>query len=91
MFYGSWVIRETLHSHSDVDSDWFFAQHDANIASTNTTGAFQLAMFDNGDDRPIDASGTPCAGYVQPYCYSTAAIFQVDEDSRTASRFWSSY
>ena len=74
---------------SDVDSDWFFAQHDANIASTNTTGAFQLAMFDNGDDRPIDATGTPCAGYVQPYCYSTAAIFQVDEDSRTASRFWS--
>jgi len=73
---------------SDLDSDWFFAQHDANIASSNSTGNFQLAMFDNGDTRP-DSSGVPCAGYVPPYCYSTAAIFQVNETARTASRFWS--
>lgn len=74
---------------SNVESDWFFAQHDVNFVSTNTTGAIQLAMFDNGDNRPIDASGTPCAGYVQPYCYSAAAIFQVNEDSSTAKRMWS--
>jgi arylsulfate sulfotransferase len=74
---------------SNVDSDWFFAQHDANFVSSNSTGDFQLAMFDNGDGRPIDTSGTPCAGYVPPYCYSTAAIFQVNETARTASRWWS--
>ena len=73
---------------SGLNSDWFFAQHDANIASPNSTGNFQLAMFDNGDTRP-DSSGVPCAGYVPPYCYSTAAIFQVNETARTASRFWS--
>jgi len=70
---------------SDQLSDWFYAQHDANIMSPNSTGNIQLAMFDNGDDRPLDNSGTQCAGH----CYSTAAIFQVDENARTASRWWS--
>ncbi len=74
---------------SNVDSDWFFAQHDVNFASTNTTGDFQLAMFDNGDGRP-DSDGVPCVDSdTPPYCYSTAAIFEVDEASRTTSRFWS--
>ncbi|HVP55759.1 MAG TPA: aryl-sulfate sulfotransferase [Candidatus Eisenbacteria bacterium] len=74
---------------SSLDSDWFYAQHDANIISPNSTGNIRLAMFDNGDVRPVDSSGTLCAGYVQPYCYSTAAIFQVNETDRTASRWWS--
>jgi arylsulfate sulfotransferase len=69
--------------------DWFYAQHDPNIMSPNSTGNFQLAMFDNGDDRPIDQSGTPCGTPVPEVCYSTAAIFQVDENARTASRWWS--
>jgi hypothetical protein len=71
---------------SDSVSDWFFAQHDTNIVSPNTTGNFQLAMFDNGDGRP-DSSGTPCTE--PPPCFSTAAIFQVDETVRTAGRWWS--
>ena len=74
---------------SDQISDWFYAQHDANIMSPNSTGNIQLAMFDNGDDRPVDNGGTLCAGLVQPQCYSTAAIFQIDENARTASRWWS--
>ncbi len=74
---------------SNLDSDWFFAQHDANIVSPNSAGAFQLAMFDNGDTRPVDASGTVCASLVPPSCYSTAATFTVNESARTASRFWS--
>lgn len=73
---------------TNVDSDWFYAQHDANIVSSNSTGNIQLAMFDNGDSRP-DANGIPCAGYVAPFCYSTAAIFNVDENARTAGRWWS--
>jgi hypothetical protein len=73
---------------TSVASDWFFAQHDPNIVTSNSTGAIQLAMFDNGDGRP-DANGIPCAGLTPPVCYSTAAIFQVDENARTASRWWS--
>ena len=67
-------------------ADWFFAQHDPNIATPNTTGKIQLAMFDNGNGRPIGTGGTPCTVM---NCYSTAAIFQVDETARTASRWWS--
>jgi arylsulfate sulfotransferase len=74
---------------SDVPSDWFYAQHDANIASSNSTGNFQMAMFDNGDDRIFDSSGTTCVGTSLPYCYSTAAIFNVNETTMTAGRFWS--
>jgi hypothetical protein len=74
---------------SNLLSDWFYAQHDANIVSPNSTGAIQIAMFDNGNDRPLDNNGDLCAGYVQPLCFSTAAIFQVDESARTASRWWS--
>jgi hypothetical protein len=73
---------------TNVDSDWFYAQHDANIVSANSTGSIQLAMFDNGDDRP-DSNGIICAGYIAPLCYSTAAIFNVDENARTAGRWWS--
>jgi hypothetical protein len=72
----------------NVASDWFFAQHDPNIISSNSTGAIRLAMFDNGDGR-LDANGIPCAGLTPPLCYSTAAIFNVDEDAKTASRSWS--
>lgn len=74
---------------SNSASDWFFAQHDSNFASSNTTGQIQLAMFDNGDGRPVDANGTQCAGLIAPLCFSTAAIFQVDETAHTASRWWS--
>jgi len=74
---------------SGVLSDWFAAQHDANIASSNSTGDFRLAMFDNGDDRIFDPSGTTCVGTALPYCYSAGAIFDVNETTMTASRIWS--
>jgi hypothetical protein len=74
---------------SDLPADWFYAQHDINITSPNTTGDFQLAMFDNGDDRVFDSNGTTCTTGMLPYCYSTAAIFEVNETARTASRQWS--
>ncbi len=74
---------------SDSPADWFYAQHDANIASSNTTGDFQLAMFDNGDFRLLDNNGDFCLGLYPPYCYSAPAIFEVNETARTASRQWS--
>ena len=73
---------------SGSDTDWFFAQHDANFASQDATGAFQLALFDNGDSRVPGLDGITCAEDVG-HCYSTAAIFEVDENARTAGRLWS--
>ena len=73
---------------SGSDSDWFFAQHDANFASSIATGDFQIALFDNGDSRVPGPDGISCAEDVQ-HCYSTAAIFEVDENHKTANRLWS--
>ena len=75
-------------------SGWFYAQHDANIASANSTGDFQLALFDNGDFRDGDASAfntgaSACAPNNPPLCYSAPAIFEVNETTMTANRQWS--
>ena len=79
---------------SGNDKDWFAAQHDVNIATPNGTGNFQLAMFDNGDDRLKPGGGgdlMQCEGLLPPPtgCYSAAAIFDVDETTNTATRQWS--
>jgi hypothetical protein len=64
-------------------TDWFYAQHDVNFISPNTTGSFQVAIMDNGDDR-IAPSTAPCNG-TSPCVYTTIPIMQVDENARTAS------
>lgn len=74
---------------SQLPPDWFYAQHDANIASPNTTGDFLLALYDNGDYRIMDDNGTQCSPNAPPLCYSTAAVFEVNETTMTASRKWS--
>jgi hypothetical protein len=75
---------------SGDDSQWFAAQHDVNLASKNGTGNFQLAMFDNGDDRIIDGNPISCEGVLPPLpnCYSVSAIFDVNESTMAASRQW---
>ncbi len=66
-------------------TDWFYAQHDVNFASTNTTGSFRLAIMDNGDDR-VFPSGVTCGSNGAPSCtYTTIPIMQVDENAKTAS------
>jgi arylsulfate sulfotransferase len=67
--------------------DWFFAQHDVNIISSNSAGVFELMMFDNGNQRVLDSSGTIC-GPITP-CYSRVPILQVDETAKTATIEWS--
>jgi hypothetical protein len=73
---------------STSPADWFYAQHYAHIVSSNSTGMFQMAMFDNGDNRILDASGTTCASTGAPDCYSRPAIFQIDENAKTAQILW---
>ena len=66
--------------------DWFYAQHDANVVSANSSGTFQLMLFDNGDNRVLDSSGTIC-GTTTP-CVSRVPILQLDESGHTATIEW---
>ena len=67
---------------------WHYGQHDIVIVSPNSSGVFSLSMFDNGWFRVLDNNGDICGTAGQPACYSRAAIFQVDEATRTASVVW---
>lgn len=68
--------------------DWFYAQHGPKILSPNSTGVFQLGVFDNGNDRIVDSSGTVCGSAGAPGCYSTVPILSVDENAKTATILW---
>lgn len=97
-YQGDFTLRD-----STSPADWFFAQHYASFTDSRTTGDFRLAVFDNGNNRYPDFSGTICpsnAGEVQhrwaamfgvhvPACYSRPALLGVNEDSRTAQLLWS--
>jgi hypothetical protein len=74
---------------STSPADWFYAQHFANIVSPNSTGDFRLAVFDNGDNRVLDSSGTTCGSAGAPACYSRPAVFEVNEADKTAQVVWS--
>ena len=66
-------------------TDWFYAQHDPTYFTPNTTGVFQLGVFDNGNDRQF-LSSMRCGSAGAPPChYSTAPVLQVDEVAMTAS------
>ena len=66
--------------------DWFYAQHDANVASMNSSGKFQLILFDNGNNRILDTSGNVC-GTSTP-CISRVPLMQLDESAKTATIEW---
>lgn len=74
-------------SGGDVPIDWFYLEHYASVIS-NTAGIFDIGLFDNGDFRPIDSSGTQCGAANTP-CYSRPLILRLDEPSRTATLTWS--
>jgi len=67
-------------------SDWFYAQHGPSFVTTNTSGKFSLALFDNGDDRGVSVvAGGTCGVAGQPACYSTVPILNLDETAMTAT------
>ena len=66
--------------------DWFYAQHDANIISPNSSGTFQLLLFDDGNDRVLDSSGNVCGTAVP--CSTRVPILQLDEMAKTATIEW---
>jgi arylsulfate sulfotransferase len=67
---------------------WFSFQHFPSIisqAGSQTT----LAIWDNGDFRVLDGSGTTC-GSAPAYapCYSRATVFQIDESTMVGDLLW---
>ena len=68
--------------------DWFWAQHDANIISTNTSGMIDVLLFDNGNQRVLQASPfTACTPATTP-CESRVPILHLDETAKTADITW---
>jgi arylsulfate sulfotransferase len=63
-------------------SDWFYAQHDPNLISTDGS-QMMFDIWDNGNLR-VAADGSVCTAT----CYSRATVFQVDEDTKTANLLW---
>ncbi len=66
-------------------TDWFYAQHEPNFFTSNTTGVFRLGIMDDGDDRQFPAGVICGAGGAAPCLYSTAPVLEVDEARRTAT------
>ncbi|MFB3923217.1 MAG: aryl-sulfate sulfotransferase [Terriglobia bacterium] len=62
---------------------WNYGQHFPIIVSPNSTGVFDLSLFDNGNNRVLDTNGTICGTTGNPPCYSRAPIFQIDEVNKT--------
>jgi hypothetical protein len=68
-------------------TDWFYAQHGPSFTSTNTTGKFSLAVFDNGNDRYFPSFQVQCPNVNQgaSTCYSTVPLLDLDETAKTAT------
>lgn len=60
-----------------------WAQHFPIFVSPNSSGVFDLALFDNGNNRILDELGTVCGTTGNPPCYSRAPIFRIDEVNKT--------
>jgi arylsulfate sulfotransferase len=69
-------------------ADWFYAQHAPNILTPNSSGIFQIGLFDNGNDRVVDPNGTLCSTAVATSCSSRVSIFELDETAKTAKLLW---
>ena len=65
-------------------TDWFYAQHGPHFVGPSTAGNFELAVFDNGNDREFPGGAT-CGSTGAPACYSTTKILQIDEAAKTAT------
>jgi arylsulfate sulfotransferase len=71
----------------DDPSLWFSFQHFPSLVSQSGSQT-TLAIWDNGNSRVTDASGTTCGSLGAPACYSRATIFQFDESAMVADLDW---
>ncbi len=68
--------------------DWNYGQHYPSIQSPNSSGIFSLMVFDNGNNRLMDANNDVCGTPGVPACYSSVPIYQLNEYTMTANVLW---
>lgn len=71
----------------DDPSLWFSFQHFPSIVNQSGPQT-TMAIWDNGDNRVLDTSGTICGAPPSTPCYSRATIFRIDESSMVANLDW---
>jgi hypothetical protein len=62
---------------------WFYSQHFPSLTAQSGS-QMDLTIWDNGDNRVLDSSGTLCI----TNCYSRATRFQIDESTHVANLVW---
>ena len=72
---------------TDDPSAWFSFQHFPSLVSQSGPQT-TLNIWDNGDYRVLDTSGTTCTIPGPPLCYSRATLFQIDESAMVANLLW---
>jgi arylsulfate sulfotransferase len=68
--------------------DWFSAQHDANFISTTTAGTLDVLLFDNGNQRVLQANPFVLCGPATTPCDTRVPVFHLDENAKTADITW---
>lgn len=78
---------------TDDPSVWFSFQHFPSLIAQSGLQT-TLAIWDNGDNRPLTDNGVTCLQIPQgvpspvPACYSRATLFQLDESAMVANLGW---
>lgn len=67
--------------------DWQYGQHFPFLLD-NQQVIYRMAIFDNGNDRQLDAAGTICGSSSGIACFSRAVIYEIDEALATARVLW---
>jgi arylsulfate sulfotransferase len=70
--------------------EWNYGQHYPTVLSPNSAGLFQLMLFNNGNNRLVDASGHVCGAVGFTQCYSSVPIFELNETTKSAQVLWES-
>jgi arylsulfate sulfotransferase len=65
--------------------EWNYGQHYPTFISPNTAGIIQLMVFNNGNERLVDANNDQCGTTGQIACYSSVPLYQLNETTHEAS------
>ena len=79
-YQGDFVLQGSTDA-----ADWFYNQHFPSLI-TDGTSPLQIAILDNGDQRPTDSLGTQCM--TTNSCYSRPIVMSLDETAKTATLDW---
>jgi arylsulfate sulfotransferase len=64
--------------------EWNYAQHFPSFVS-NSSGNFQLMLFNNGNNRLLNSANQVCGTTGAGACYSSVPVYDVSESGKTAN------